>query len=77
MDGQFTVLGKVVKIVGYGSDDHINLLRKTSLSMVNDETIDQMFSGFATAQQQGIRLDEISTRVAGPAIQVLPISVYI
>lgn len=76
VDGEFSVLGKVTKVISEDSDDTVNLLRKTSLSKLQDSLLNQMFSGFENMTEHGIKEMNIETEVSGPAIQILPIGIF-
>ncbi|ENM6576391.1 hypothetical protein AB8I88_001335 [Vibrio fluvialis] len=76
VDGQFKVIGKVIRSVG-DSSDSINLLRKTALSKMPPELMIQALSGLsALGSKQGFCIPELKMEVEGPAIQVLPIAIY-
>jgi len=75
-DGEFTVFGKVIKVLSEDSDDKINLLRKTSLSKLNEALFTQMFSGFQDLDSSGITSAEFIKEIESPAIQVIPISIF-
>ncbi len=74
LDGQYRVLGKVTRVVKDTGSEGINLLRKTSLGAM---TVDSL-SGFVDAlgSLPQINLPEIITKIDGPAIQVMPISIF-
>ncbi len=76
-DGEFTVFGKTIKVLPESSNDKINLLRKTSLSKVNEKFLDEMFSGFQNFNEDdGISNSEFIKEIESPAIQVIPISIF-
>jgi hypothetical protein len=69
VEGQFTVLGKVIRSVAAG--ESINLLRKTAISLLPDALLVKAFG----------HLDQTwniqpKWHVDGPAIHVLPIAIY-
>jgi len=76
VDGQFKVIGKVIKSVS-NSSESINLLRKTPLSKMPSEL---MFNAIAQlsslGSDQGFDIPELKMEIKGPAIQVLPIAIY-
>jgi hypothetical protein len=75
-DGHFSVLGKITRIIKTKNDGDVNLLRKTSLSKLNQDMIDQMFSGFAQLEEFGIQNQLIETKIEGPVIQLIPIAIF-
>ncbi len=75
-DGEFFVLGKVVRIAR-SLDDSINLLRKTSFGRLKREILEQLTGSFAGAEKAGLNLPEIITEIPGPALQVFPIAVFL
>jgi hypothetical protein len=77
IDGQFTVLGKIVRYIKNDSDEKINLLRETPLAKIPDENLNQFLDGFNKLQQQGFKMSKLITGIEGPAIQVVPIAIYL
>lgn len=73
--GRFKVLGKVISICKDDTED-IDLLRKTSLSILSEELITEMFAGFKTDDMKQFNLPELKTKIAGPAIIVIPVAIY-
>jgi len=76
MDGEYTVLGKVSKVIPSDTDDKINLLRKTSLGKLRGPVLEQMKAVFSGPGVEGFNIPEIVTEIEGPAIQVIPIAVF-
>ena len=74
--GHFKVLGKVISICEKDTEN-INLLRKTSLSNLSEELLNEMFSGFRATGTQQFNLPELKTKITGPAVIVIPIAIYI
>lgn len=76
VDGQFHVLGKVIKCV-VDADESVSLLRKSAVSKLPPATLITAFSQLvATTTEQGFALPEIKWEVNGPAIQVIPIAIF-
>lgn len=76
VDGQFKIIGKVIKSVS-DSSESINLLRKTALSKMPSDTMLQAMTHLSSlGSEQGFGLPELKMEVDGPAIQVLPIAIY-
>ena len=74
-DGEFFVLGKVVRIVK--RDETLNLLRKTSFGLLRKEKLEQLVGLFASADKAGLNLPELIIEIPGPALQVFPIAVFL
>ena len=77
LDGEYSVLGKVVRSIPLGSEESINLLRKTSLGRLQTSRMEQMLSGFQGLQQQGFDITQIATRIIGTGLQVISIAVFV
>lgn len=75
-NGEYTVIGKVIKIATEDTEP-INLLRNTSLSAAGDLLIDQMLSGFQTEdiKKSGINIPRITSSVQ-KGILIIPIAIY-
>ncbi len=78
IDGEYYVLGKVVKAVPKDSDEKISLLRKTSLGKAGP-LVAKLADSLASmdTEETGIALPKkIETELAGPVIQVVPIAIF-
>lgn len=76
VDGEFKVIGKVVKSVG-DDFDSISLLRKTALSKMPDNILHQSFEALSLlGLNDGFDIPEMTWKIRGPAIQILPIAIY-
>lgn len=73
--GRFKVLGKVISICK-DDTENIDLLRKTSLSILSEELITEMFAGFKNEDMKQFNLPELKTKITGPAIIVIPVAIY-
>lgn len=75
LGGRFKVLGKVIAVC---KDDSacIDLLRKTTLSILKDETLADIFAEFKSEDMQQFNLPELVTKIKGPAMIVIPIAIY-
>lgn len=76
IDGEYTILGKVTRVLPEGSDASINLLRKTSLGVVQGTILDKMLDAFSNMQESGITVPKVVTEVKGPAVQIIPIAIF-
>ncbi len=76
VDGQFKIIGKVIKSVS-DSSDSINLLRKTALSKMPSNLILEALGHLSSlGSEQGFDIPELKVEIEGPAIQILPIAIY-
>ena len=71
----FKVLGKVIAICEDDSNN-INLLRKTTLSLLPEELLEEVFAGFKSGEVEQFNLPEFKTKIKGPAMIVIPIAIY-
>ena len=58
LGGHFKILGKVISICKEDTEN-IDLLRKTSLSILKKDLLDEMFSGFKTDDMKQFNLPEL------------------
>ena len=73
--GRFKVLGKVIAICRT-KDDSVDLLRKTSLAIISEGMLSQIFAGFKDDDLKQFNLPELKTKINGPAVIVIPIAIY-
>lgn len=75
LGGHFKVLGKVIFICK-DENENIDLLRKTTLSILSEEMLEEMFSGFKNSDTEQFNLPELVTKISGPAAIVIPVAIY-
>lgn len=73
--GKFKVLGKVISVYN-STNEEIDLLRKTTLSILSDEMLNEIFSGLENEEMKQFNLPELVTKISGPAVIVIPIAIY-
>ncbi|OPY26019.1 MAG: hypothetical protein A4E28_02733 [Methanocella sp. PtaU1.Bin125] len=73
--GNFKLLGKVVRKVNEG--ESYNLLRGSALSGIDDSILGQLLGGFSKIREGGINIPELTTKVDSPAIQIIPIAIFV
>ena len=73
--GRFKVLGKVIAIC-HDETEEIDLLRKTTLSILPEELLNQVFSGFNSPETAQFNLPTLVTKIVGPALIVIPVAIY-
>ncbi|WP_321418424.1 peptidylprolyl isomerase [uncultured Methanomethylovorans sp.] len=76
IDGEYRIFGKVIRTIPLESTVSINLLRKTSLGLLNKQFIDEFCKILEGIQEQGVEIPEMVTEIKKPAIQVIPISIF-
>lgn len=81
IDGEFRVLGKVVRVIPSNSNGSINLLRKTPFGTFKDEVFEDMVTEMTT-QEEGeeeppIDLPDVKTSIEGPAVLILPMAIFV
>lgn len=75
LGGKVKVLGKVIAICKDDSES-IDLLRKTTLSILTDEMLADIFAGFENEDMKQFNLPKLVTKIKGPAMIVIPIAIY-
>ena len=73
--GEFQVLGKVARKIK--SDDSVDLLRGSAFSGLSEEILSEFLGAFQQLGQQGINVPDLVTKVEAPALQLIPIAVYV
>ena len=73
--GHFKVLGKVIAICK-DKPENIDLLRKTTLSILPIDLLTEMFSGFQNDDTKQFNLPELKTQISGSAVIVIPVAIY-
>jgi hypothetical protein len=76
LDGEFSVVGKVVKLIKEEGDEEINLLSKTSLGIIGKQVLTGLSDSFSGAADAGLDLPEVRTSVPGPAIRIIPLAIF-
>lgn len=73
--GRFKVLGKVIYVCKEETEE-INLLRKTSLSILSEELISEIFASLKSDDMKQFNLPELITKINGPAVIIIPVAIY-
>jgi hypothetical protein len=76
IDGQFVVLGKVVRYIPESSKESVSLLRGTPLAYLPEENLLQFVEAFNSLSSNISTPSEFTTQIPGPALLVVPIAVY-
>jgi len=76
IDGMFNVFGKVTRVISVGSSEKINLLRKSPLGRLQNllphlNQVAAPFEDLAGSEKVA------SVEISGPAIQVIPIAIFV
>ena len=75
LGGHFKVLGKVIAICA-DKTESIDLLRKTTLSILPHDLLADMFLCLQNEDMKQYNLPELKTEISGPAVIVIPVSIY-
>jgi hypothetical protein len=75
--GDFKLLGKVVRNLADPNEPGIDLLQGTGMGGMGEEILEELLSGFREAASVGLNLPDIATTVDAPALQVVPIGIYV
>jgi len=75
IDGEFVIIGKVIRIIGKDSKDTINLLRKTTFGKLGPQIVEN-FRTALSQPNESILLPKFFSEVPGPVIQVVPIAIF-
>ena len=73
--GKFKILGKVIKICET-QNESINLLRKTSLYLLDKSSLDEFLSIFNSDEIKQFNLPNIRFEIKGPSAIVIPVAIY-
>lgn len=71
---EYRVLGKVVRKIAESEENAIHLLRGTGLGGIGKQALEQMA---AMMQIQGMNLPKIETEIKGPALEVVPMAIFV
>ena len=75
LGGHFKVLGKVIAICA-DKRESIDLLRKTTLSILPHDLLADMFLCLQNEDMKQYNLPELKTEISGPAVIVIPVAIY-
>lgn len=75
LGGHFKVLGKVIAICA-DKTESIDLLRKTTLSILPHDLLADMFLCLQNEDMKQYNLPELKTEISGPAVIVIPVAIY-
>lgn len=75
LGGHFKVLGRVIAVCDDESEN-IDLLRKTTLPILSEGVLNEIFSGMKGEDMQQFNLLELRTKINGPAAIVIPVAIY-
>ena len=75
LGGHFKVLGKVIAICA-DKTESIDLLRKTTLSILPHDLLADMFLCLQNEDMKQYNFLELKTEISGPAVIVIPVAIY-
>lgn len=73
--GTFKVLGKIIRVCKE-DEDGINLLRKTTLNILNNTTREQFLSMFKGEELATFNLPDVRFMITPPAVIIIPVAIY-
>lgn len=73
--GNFKVLGKVIKVCNE-DEDSINLLRKTTLNILNQDMLTKFMSFFKSQELEQFNLPELRFKIDSPSAIIIPVAIY-
>lgn len=73
--GTFKVLGKIIRVCKE-DEDGINLLRKTTLNILDNTTREQFLSMFKAEELAAFNLPDVQFMIAPPAVIIIPVAIY-
>ena len=73
--GTFKVLGKIIRVCKE-DEDGINLLRKTTLNILDNTTREQFLSMFKAEELAAFNLPDVRFMIAPPAVIIIPVAIY-
>lgn len=73
--GKFKILGKVIKICE-SKEENINLLRKTSLFLLDKKSLDEFLAIFNGDEIAQFNLPNVKFEIKGPSAIVIPVAIY-
>lgn len=75
IDGDFTVIGKVVKVVN-DFDDNINLFRNTGFKLFKQKALDDLFNSMKNGMVEKLDFPNVQSRILYPSLLVMAIAIY-
>jgi len=79
IDGKYNVIGKVIKTTSNSSEEKINLLRNTNLSMMGKMFVDTLSASMDSTdvKQSGLEFKKLKTEIEGSSMLIIPIAIYV
>lgn len=75
VDGTFRVIGKVTRVISEDTEA-ISLNRNTAVGLLPEPVLLQFQAALQSPEIEALRLPKLEWEIRGPAIQVLPISIF-
>jgi len=76
VDGHYNVLGKIIRVIN-DDKDSINLIRKTALSVMPENILNDALAGLSElSKTPGFKIPSMELVAKGPVLQVLPIAIF-
>jgi hypothetical protein len=75
-ESEVRVLGKVTRVVKHG-DEPINLARRTTMGMLPQKDIAELVETTRKGFREGLNVSISDALVEAPALQVLPLAIFV
>ena len=72
---EYRLIGKVVRKIESDTDESIDFLLNTGLGGIGEEVLNQLLSVFD--QMPGMNLPKVETEIPGPALEIVPIAIFV
>lgn len=76
IDGQFVVIGKIVRYLPEGEEESISLLRGTPLAYLPEENLLEFLEVFKTLSSSLTFPTDVIVQIPAPVLLVVPIAIY-
>ncbi len=76
MNGEFYVFGKVTQVLA-NKNEKINLLQKTVFRSIGEAALEKYLDIVNKMSNTDVNIPKVTTRIEAPAIQVVPIAIFI
>lgn len=74
-EGEFKLLGKIIQKIPRGQK--VNLIKGSFIDILPDEKLGEVSNLFKSINNNGVSLPELQFKIDSPAIEVIPISIFV
>lgn len=76
IDGQFKVVGKVIRVI-HDTNGSVSLLRKVTIGAMNKQMLEEAFSHLSSEEiSEAIAIPKIELEIQGPVVQIIPVAIF-